>query len=104
MENQNTLFGNTFSSGYLIISAFTGSDTTSIKGGSIRRPAHTGSTGEAKVKARVSDAEYSRIEQFHRYMDSLARDPTGKKTYDSLIAKRPGLMDSIRLVKTIINN
>ncbi|MFP9100711.1 hypothetical protein ACLI09_16805 [Flavobacterium sp. RHBU_24] len=86
-------------SGYLIVSAFTGTAPISLKVAAIRKPAHTFNTGEAKAQARISDAEYRRIEGFHRYMDSLATDPKGRKAYESIIAKRPGLMDSIRQVE-----
>lgn len=84
---------------YLVASAFTDTSPTSIKLGSIRRPIHTGNTGEPMPKGRASDAEYLRIEAFRRYMDSLAHDPTGKTIHDSIIANRHGLMDSIRQVE-----
>jgi len=86
-------------SGYLIVSAFTGTAPNSLKVAAIRKPAHTSNTGEAKIQARISDAEYHRIQGFHQYMDSLAADPKGRKAYESIITKRPGLMDSVRQVE-----
>jgi len=32
-------------------------------------------------------------------MDSLARSPSGKILYDSIISQRPGLMDSVRFIE-----
>ncbi|OKS85683.1 hypothetical protein [Mucilaginibacter polytrichastri] len=86
-------------SAYLIVSAFTAAPVTMINVGNIRKPAHSGNTGEIKAQARISDSEYRRIEGFHRYMDSLAADSNGRKDYESIIIKRPGLMDSIRQVE-----
>ncbi|MXN91168.1 hypothetical protein GR160_07985 [Flavobacterium sp. Sd200] len=82
-------------SGYLIMSAFTSEPTAFLKVGSIRRPAHTGNTGDTKIQEFISEGEYKNIERFHRYMDSIARDPMGRKEYDSITKARPGLMDSI---------
>ena len=47
----------------------------------------------------VSLAEYRRIVRFHRYMDSLKADSRGRVTYDSIVQKRPLLMDSIRQIE-----
>lgn len=84
---------------YLIVSAFTGAPAASIKVGSIRKPAHTGHTGEANAQGFISETEFKNIEKFQQYMDSLARDPTGRRLYDSITGARPGLMDSINLVE-----
>jgi len=35
-----------------------------------------------------------RIEQFCHLMDSLKRDPRGRRRYDSIMMLRPGLLDS----------
>lgn len=35
------------------------------------------------------------LQTARKYLDSLARDSTGRKVYDSLIASRPGLLDSL---------
>ncbi len=86
-------------SGYLIVSAFTGKPKVTLKVDAIHKPAHTGEMGEPEIQAGISRAEYLRIEKFHRYMDSLARSPTGKGTYDSIISKRPGLIDSVKQVE-----
>jgi hypothetical protein len=46
----------------------------------------------------------NRIQSFHKYIDSLARSPSGRKTRDSLLVARPGLMDSVRIAESLINN
>ena len=37
-------------------------------------------------------------------MDSLARSPSGRKLYDSIVAARPGLMDSVRYIEKEYQN
>ncbi|MCC8409334.1 hypothetical protein LJ707_10355 [Mucilaginibacter sp. UR6-1] len=86
-------------SGYLIISAFTGAPRVAIKVAAIQKPAHAGDMGEPELQANISPQEYLRIEKFHRYMDSLARDPTGRRIYDGITNKRPGLMDIVKQVE-----
>lgn len=44
------------------------------------------------------------IKAFHSYMDNLAMSESGRKTRDSILEARPGLLDSIRIVETMYNN
>lgn len=44
------------------------------------------------------------IKAFHKYMDTLARSEKGRKTRDSILEARPGLLDSIRIVESMYNN
>lgn len=44
----------------------------------------------------------NRLHAFHKYIDSLARSPSGRKTRDSLLAARPGLMDSVRMAESLL--
>ena len=44
----------------------------------------------------------NRIQSFHKYIDSLSRSQAGRKTRDSLLAVRPGLMDSVRMAESLI--
>lgn len=37
--------------------------------------------------------------KYHVFMDSLERTPAGRRTKDSLIGSRPGLVDSIRKIE-----
>lgn len=46
--------------------------------------------------AVVTDRDLERVNYFTRYMDSLARSPSGKAAYDSIMLGRPGLLDSAR--------
>jgi hypothetical protein len=43
-----------------------------------------------------------RINRFRNYMDSLAKDQNGIKTYDSILLAHPGLMDSISTLEQLI--
>ncbi|TRW24224.1 hypothetical protein FMM05_10335 [Flavobacterium zepuense] len=86
---------------YLMVSGFTGTSAViSNNVSNIRKPAYTGQAEESqKTGAPLSDSEYARILRFRKYIDSLAADPSGKKVYDSIIQKRPGLMDSLNRVE-----
>ncbi|WP_417353473.1 hypothetical protein [Flavobacterium alkalisoli] len=43
-----------------------------------------------------------RLAIFHHYWDSLSRTASGRKTRDSLMQARPGLLDSIRIAEQLI--
>jgi hypothetical protein len=47
----------------------------------------------------ISENEFRRITHFRKYLDSLARSPTGKATYDSLYGCRKGLIDSLLIIE-----
>lgn len=66
-------------------------------------PQHIGKSGDEKIKAVsiVAKEEYDKIHHFRKYMDSLARSPTGIKVYDNILIDRPGLMDSIILLENL---
>ncbi|UCS95204.1 hypothetical protein KZP23_09435 [Echinicola marina] len=83
---------------YLGVHAITGkSKDNTFTVTSIKRPRHLTQTGDVgPTTPLVSMQEYERIKKFRLYMDSLARSPTGKKVYDSIMVCRPGLMDSVR--------
>ncbi|MDX9880548.1 MAG: hypothetical protein RBS73_00690 [Prolixibacteraceae bacterium] len=85
---------------YLAVNGFTARQAKSISITPIKIPRHATQTGDTpKAAPQLSEAGYSRIRQFRIYMDSLARSPTGKATYDSIIKHRPGLMDSVRFIE-----
>lgn len=48
----------------------------------------------------VNDPAYQRVKMFASYMDSLTRTASGKIIHDSILAVRPGLMDSIAELET----
>lgn len=47
----------------------------------------------------ISPAEYRRIHGFKIYLDSLAAGAPGRTIYDSIVATRPGLMDSLLMIE-----
>jgi hypothetical protein len=51
----------------------------------------------------ISKKEYSRLEQFRGYMDSLDSSADGKKIKDSILSQRPKLMDSLVIVEQLYN-
>jgi len=84
---------------YLLVSSFTAKAGKAFTITPIRKPGHLTETGDAKADALpVAETEYRRIHNFRMYMDSLARSPSGKATYDSITYRRPGLMDSVRYI------
>lgn len=84
---------------YLLVSSFTAKERKAFSITPIRKPGHLTETGDAKAEAHpISETEYRRIHNFRMYMDSLARSPSGKATYDSITYRRPRLMDSVRYI------
>lgn len=51
----------------------------------------------------ISKKEYSRLEQFRGYIDSLAGSADGKKIKDSILSQRPKLLDSLAMVEQLYN-
>lgn len=88
---------------YLIGKSFSGSQTYSFSITPIKRPAHIQETGDEAEHTNtvISKSEYEKIHRFKQYMDSLTRSSTGKVLYDSIVAHRPGLMDSIQIIENI---
>lgn len=86
---------------YVIVDSFLQTTTSTITIIPITKPTNVKkNTGEiVKINASISTIEYQRIVRFRRYMDSLGRSPTGKKTQDSIRQYRPGLLDSITIVE-----
>jgi hypothetical protein len=85
---------------HILLNAFTGNVGNSITIIPIKKPTHLTETGEERITApEVSEAECTRIKRFRMYMDSLARSPSAKIFYDSIISHRPGLMDSLRFIE-----
>lgn len=71
----------------------------------IKRPRHLTESGTMEQTVPpVSKQDYRRIQKFRLYMDSLARSPSGRNIYDSIIATRPGLMDSVRYIEKEYQN
>lgn len=48
-----------------------------------------------KANTNLLSREYQKIQDFNKYMDSLANTAAGRKVRDSILDARPGLLDSI---------
>ena len=66
---------------------------------------HYDRSGDEQLRSDqyIDNETYQQIEAFEEYMDSLQRTATGIKTRDSILQTRPGLMDSITMLKEIYN-
>ncbi|SRR5258708_866438 len=49
----------------------------------------------------ITDQEYSKIQEFRQYFDSLNNSFSGKKLRDSILRARHGLLDSVRLIEEL---
>ena len=88
---------------YLVVSPFTVTKKNrTVKIQTIQFPKYSDKAGEAENREGwISGSEYNRIHSFRLYMDSLAKDESGKKIYDSILSQHPGLMDSITLLEEL---
>ena len=85
---------------YLAIDALFKTDSKAISITPVKKPAHINETGDVSAATSpITDTGYNRIKNFRMYMDSLARSPSGKSVYDSIMMHRPGLMDSVRMIE-----
>lgn len=86
--------------GLLILGGISGRTKNIFSIDPIRIPVSIGKANEATASA-ISTEEFERIHRFREYMDSLARSPSSRARYDSLVRARPGLMDSIVAVEDL---
>lgn len=88
---------------YLIASSVSSRRAYSFTATHLKRSPFAGRSGDENIKAIgiVTKAEYEKIHRFGMYMDRLARSPFGKKHYDSILTRNPGLMDSVLLIESI---
>lgn len=86
---------------YLIVTSFSGNTTKKITVIPITKPTSSVSLKEKPLELNriISETEFEKITSFRRYMDSLGRSPTGKKTHDSIVLNRPGLLDSLTIIE-----
>jgi hypothetical protein len=87
---------------YLIGKSFE-NQTTLLSITPIKSPKHFSQSGDEALRTNsiISKMEYEKINQFKQYMDSLSHSSTGKVLYDSIVAYRPGLMDSIQIIENM---
>ncbi|MFW0738472.1 hypothetical protein [Flavobacterium sp. T12S277] len=86
---------------YLIVTSFSKNTTKNINVIPITKPTNSVPLEEKDIElnAIISKKEFEKIIHFRRYMDSLGLSPTGKKTHDSIVLCRPGLLDSLVLLE-----
>ena len=91
---------------YLIKKNFSGHQTNAFAISPIKLPGQILQTGEVAIQAdkQISRTEYLRIIRFRDFMDSLARSPSGKARYNSIVSNRPGLPDSIRIIEKLYHS
>ena len=101
------LFGGGFSI-YLIAEAILKEDKqqTPIKIDKVNVPKYYDQSGtdDLQTEQYVEEETFKGIQSFERYMDSLKQTESGRKLHDSFLITRPGLMDSIRMLKEIYNS
>ncbi|OXA73763.1 hypothetical protein B0A67_03570 [Flavobacterium aquidurense] len=86
---------------YAIVSSFSDTTGKNITVIPITKPTNSVSLNENDIElnAIISKAELEKIIRFRKYIDSLGRSPTGKKTHDSIVQYRPGLLDSLAILE-----
>ncbi len=88
---------------YIIASSIIHKPKKANRIATIHVPAYTTKTGEENLFSNnlIPEKEYHKIIRFHQYMDSLNQTTKGKKIADSILQKRPGLMDSTLQLKKL---
>ncbi|MEA9414272.1 hypothetical protein [Flavobacterium sp. PL02] len=86
---------------YLIVNSITGDAIKNVSVTPINKPTNAVAFEHETMKVNpvISTTEFENIILLRRHIDSLGRSPTGKKTYDSIVRFRPGLLDSLQLVE-----
>jgi hypothetical protein len=60
-----------------------------------------GGDDEFKTEHYVDEEIFQQIQSFEKFMDSLRHSESGRKIHDSILLARPGLADSIQMLKEI---
>lgn len=98
------VFGGSFSL-YLIAEAIFKNDKEqqSLKIEKVNFPKYYDNNNDAELQSDqyVDHETYNRILAFENYMDSLRQTEKGQKIHDSILLARPGLPDSIAMLKEI---
>lgn len=71
------------------------------KPGPIRHPVIIDYSPSSTVKPMISREEMAQLQRYRLIMDSLARSPSGRYQYDSIMAAHPGMMDTIRDIEQL---
>jgi hypothetical protein len=87
---------------YLTVHAFSKKNKATVTIDRIARPKHIDNDVEnIGSSMQVTESDFKKIQAFKKYMDSLRFSTSGKRTYDSILVFRPGLMDSITFLEKI---
>lgn len=92
---------------YHVISIFDNNEEyTSYSVTPISIPQFIRNNGDEAINEQplISKKEFERIHRFHLYMDSLAKDSSGRARYDSIVRNHPGLLDSIIIIENIFQS
>lgn len=98
------VFGGGFSI-YLIAQAILKTDVEqrNLKIEKVSFPKYYDNNDDAELQSDqyVDQETHQRIQDFEKYMDSLRQTETGRQIHDSILLARPGLPDSITMLKEI---
>lgn len=87
----------------IIYNGIKNKDSYPIKVDAINPGKHLGKTGEDYIRNHqalpYTDSQH--LKHFMDYLDSLQQSPTGRHRYDSIARHRPGLLDSISILRKI---
>jgi len=88
---------------YLIVQSFSGNQASAFSVTPILKPGHVLQTDDTASQPDMitRKTDNQQFVRFRGYMDSLTRSPVGKAMHDSILLRRPGLPDSIRLIEKI---
>lgn len=84
----------------LLLAPFTSErKNVAIKVEPIQFPKQQSSVKQLGPEIFITDEQYKRIHSFKLFLDSLAKDTSGRRLYDSIVAMHPGIADSLRQIE-----
>ena len=87
---------------FLIAKSLTGNHTFSFRITQIKNSLlEKGRNEKVSNDEMITKEQLEKIEHFRRYIDSLARSPSGKILYNSILSSHPGILDSLALFENI---
>jgi hypothetical protein len=88
---------------YSIVESFRTAGNYAFSVAPIKVLEHATKTGEANKQPLIIITEdaFEKVQRFRYYMDSLSRSSSGKRIRDSILAARPGLLDSVQIIELI---
>lgn len=98
------IFGGTVYCAATIYNGIKSKQSYQIRVDAINAGNHLGKTGEdslMKYYKSLPYKDYRYLQNFMDYLDSLKKSETGRHVYDSIVRHRPGLLDSISILRKI---